>query len=249
MSVERGSQREIARFRQRAEWAPGHLARREGKLEALAVAVGLLLLAGCASGSEPEPSASTAETSPPEERQDSVAPPPPPDAGTRAGHAADPVRVAVPDADESPPSATALLQASRGHTVAKATQPGTRPHATVSLLQRRVRGTMVGTDAESGVARLRVSLKEWITCRRRSGGREVRPRLRYFPPPQVERIRAAPGARIPTRGRRSVRFLLGRGACPAGTRVVAVRGELWGDVTNGLGLEAVAPHIRFRWMR
>ena len=30
-------------------------------------------------------------------------------------------------------------------------------------------------------------------------------------------------------------------------RAIAVRGELWGEAINGSGLEAVTPHLRFRW--
>jgi hypothetical protein len=34
---------------------------------------------------------------------------------------------------------------------------------------------------------------------------------------------------------------------PPGAVQTAVNGELWGDVTNGLGLEAVTPQIQFQW--
>jgi hypothetical protein len=40
---------------------------------------------------------------------------------------------------------------------------------------------------------------------------------------------------------------LGQGRCPPGAVPTAVNGELWGDVTNGLGLGAVTPQIQFQW--
>ena len=173
---------------------------------------------------------------------------PPPDAGTRAGHGADPQRVVVPESDDTPPSAVVSLQMRNGTTAAEAAQPGRAPHGVVRLDEPRVRATTVGSDQHSGVVRVRVSLREQITCRARSGQTGTRPRTRYVPPPQVERITARPGFRIPTRERRSVTLPLS-GGCPRGTTALRVEGELWGEAVNGLGLEAVTPHIRFAWTR
>jgi hypothetical protein len=74
------------------------------------------------------------------------------------------------------------------------------------------------------------------------------PRRLYFPPSQIERIRASEGARLPVTDRRTEPVALGR-VCPRDTQAVGVSGELYGDVTNGLGLEAVPHHIRFTWSR
>jgi hypothetical protein len=97
------------------------------------------------------------------------------------------------------------------------------------------------------VARVRVSVKETITCAYPDGRRVERERSRYFPPPQIERIRSSPGARLPTRDARTVTVSLGRGRCPARAEPVAIAGELWGEAINGLGLEAVTPHVRFEY--
>jgi hypothetical protein len=158
-------------------------------------------------------------------------------------------RVAVPDQDSSPPSAKTSLRRPAGEVLAEAAQPGDgEPHLVV-LDQPRLRGTTVGVDAESGVPRVRVSITEVISCRFADGRVDERRKRLYFPPSQIERIRSSPGARIPVRETRSVVVALGRGRCPRGAETAAVRGELWGDATNGLGLEAVTPHIPFEWRK
>jgi len=174
-------------------------------------------------------------------QQEPASPAPPPDAGTQAGHGADPGRVAVPERDDSPPSATITLARADGRTLAEASRGnGAR---TVHLDKPRLRGTTTGTDENGGVARVRVSIREEIECRDRDGPYR-RLRTRYFPPPQVERIRSSPGARLPTRAKRSLRLSLSRERCAPG-RLTAVHGELWGEAINGSGLEAVTPHVRF----
>jgi hypothetical protein len=184
-------------------------------------------------------------------RAASPAPPPPPDAGTRAGHGADvSPTVEVPEADQSPPEATIMLSAG-GAPLARASQPpGDEGRAVVRLRRPSLRGTTVGSDHDGGVARVRVSIKERITCRRGSfGATFTRLRTRYFPPPQVERIRSTPGAVLPTRRVRSLRLRVGAGSCGPGARPRSIHGELWGEAVNGSGLEAVTPHVRFRVAR
>jgi hypothetical protein len=192
---------------------------------------------------EPGPAAPAREPAP-------ATPAPPPDAGTQRGHAADRSRrVEVPDADDSPPHATVVLSRPPGGPAARASQPGSAPHGRVRLDRLRLRGTTVGRDANGGVARVRVSIKERIRCRRHgTGATYARLRTRYFPPPQVERIRSSPGAVLPTRRVRSVRLGLGD-RCGHGAAPVLVHGELWGEAVNGSGLEAVTPHIRFTYLR
>jgi hypothetical protein len=93
------------------------------------------------------------------------------------------------------------------------------------------------------VARVRVSIREEIECRGDDGAYR-RLRTRYFPPPQIERIRSNPGARLPTRAKRSLPIRLSEARCVPG-RLTAVHGELWGEAINGSGLEAVTPHLKF----
>jgi hypothetical protein len=170
-----------------------------------------------------------------------VAPAPPPDAGMQAGHGADQGRVAVPERDASPPSASIALSRPDGGVLAKTSRGGSAD--TVTLDKPRLRGTTTGLDDNGGVARVRVSIREQIVCR---NGDSVyrRLRTRYFPPPQVERIRSNPGARLPTSAERSRPIHLSEARCGAG-RVASVHGELWGEAINGSGLEAVTPHLKF----
>jgi hypothetical protein len=178
----------------------------------------------------------------------SSSPPPPPDAGTRAGHGADvSPTVEVPEADKSPPEATITLSAGGVRLAGASQPPGVADGADVRLRRLSLRGTTVGRDPDGGVARVRVSIKERITCRRSgSGATFTRLRTRYFPPPQVERIRSTPGAVLPTRRVRSLELRVGTGRCGPGARPRSVRGELWGEAVNGSGLEAVTPHVHFR---
>jgi hypothetical protein len=176
--------------------------------------------------------------------EEPASPAPPPDAGTQAGHAADAGRVVVPERDPSPPTATITLDGADGSTLAETSQPEQGRHpATVTLDEPALRGTTTGRDADGGVARVRVSVREEIDCRAADGTYQ-RLRTRYFPPPQVERIRSNPGARLPTRAKRSLPLSLSEGRCRA-DRLTAVHGELWGEAINGSGLEAVTPHLRF----
>jgi hypothetical protein len=198
-----------------------------------------VLLAGCSDDGSTE----KATTDRPAER-DAASPAPPPDAGTQAGHGADPGRVTVPERDPSPPSASITLAAVDGAALAETSQPpaGVAPR-TVTLDEPRLRGITTGRDANGGVARVRVSIREEIECRNGDNA-YLRLRTRYFPPPQVERIRSNPGARLPTRAERSLELRLSEARCGAG-RLTAVHGELWGEAVNGSGLEAVTPHLRF----
>jgi hypothetical protein len=166
-----------------------------------------------------------------------------------AGQRGDTQRVAVPRDDPSPPMATIVLRAANGRRFAEASQPpGARAGETAKLREPILQATAIARDSNGGVARVRVSLKELITCRTRGGIGFKRRRTRYFPPPQIERIRSSPGASLLTETSRTLSLRLGRGRCGRG-QTVAVAGELWGEAINGSGLEAVTPHVRFRWAR
>ena len=209
----------------------------------------VLLLAACGGGdgSARRPTALATETPTESAGSASEAPPPSPDGGMPAGHGRRPTRVVVPRQDKTPPAGIVSLQLPDGRTVAEAAQPGDAPTEVVKLERPRLRGTTVGIDLDSGVVRVRVSVGELITCRSPSGATEQRLKTSYFPPPAIERMNAAPGARIPVRETRSRSLELGHGRCPPSMTPAAVDGKLWGEVINSLGLEAVTPHIRFRW--
>jgi hypothetical protein len=206
-----------------------------------AAAIALVLgLAGCGSGDDDQPAPPAATAAP-----DGDAGVTPPDAGVARGHGTDVSRVAVPERDGSPPEAVIALVLEGDRTAAEATPPPSEEPPPVRLTTPRLRGVTTGRDRDGGVARVRVSIKERLTCRTADGTFE-RLRTRYFPPPQIERIRSAPGVRLPTERQRTIAVSLGGERC-GDAEVAAVDGELWGEAINGSGLEAVTRHIRFRW--
>jgi hypothetical protein len=206
------------------------------------VTVVLASVAGCGGEDDPDRPAASAERT---ERAEPATPAPPPDAGTQTGHGADrPSRTEVPGSDASPPKATIVLASPERRTLARASEPGMASGMTVRLTRPVIRGTTVGLDENGGVARVRVSVREEIVCQAGPGGGEpARLRTRYFPPPQVERIRSNPGALLPTRKVRSLQIELSTERCA--DQRAEIRGELWGEAINGSGLEAVTPHLRF----
>ena len=217
---------------------------------ALALCVGVFV--GCGSEDDAEPE-SAAEQRPRTGSQPSrdgggADPAPPPDAGTATGHGGDAARVVVPERDASPPSGRiALADFASGRALAEAARPGSARSGELELAEPRLRGTAVGEDPNGGIARVRVSISERISCRADDGSRFERLRARYFPPPQIEQVRAAPGARLPTRGTRSRLLSLARERCGANADATEVHGKLWAEVINGHGLETITPPLRFRY--
>jgi hypothetical protein len=188
-----------------------------------ALAISVAMLAGCASENESR--------------------------STATGQGSGSTHVVVPETDRTPPTVTITLATPRNtRTLAEASQPpGHLDTGAHELAGSRLRGTTLGEDANGGVARVRVSISERIACRGVDGSRFTRLRRRYFPPPQIEQIRAAPGARLPTRRTRSLQLSLIGGRCGRDADGLEVHGQLWGEAINGRGLEAVTPHIRFAY--
>ncbi len=75
---------------------------------------------------------------------------------------------------------------------------------------------------------------------RRAGALVHRPR-RHLPPPQIENIALAPGARAPAERERTARLDVATG------RGCTVRGEVWAEATDGHGNQAVTRHAGFRY--
>jgi hypothetical protein len=160
----------------------------------------------------------------------------------------DATHVIVPEDDRSPPTARIVLADSvDGHTLAEASWPGHASSGKLTLGEARLRGTASGEDLDSGIVRVRVSVTERVSCRGHDGARFQRLRTRYFPPPQIEQIRAAPGARLATRDARSRLVVLASERCGVRGTATAIGGKLWGEVINGHGLETITPMIRFEY--
>ncbi len=175
-------------------------------------------------------------------------PPAPADAGTRTGHGVDADSVVVPDWDASPPQAVIALGERGGRTLAAARSRGRSQPRPVRLHRPALRATTVGRDPQGGVARVRVSIRERIACRASGGVNFQQERRRYFPPPQVGRIQArSPGTRLPATRRRSLPLALSVTRCGHRATLVRVRGELWAEAINGLGLEAVTAQLQFEY--
>ncbi len=199
-----------------------------------------VLLAGCGD----EESTDKARTDQPAER-DAASPAPPPDAGTQAGHGADPGRVTVPERDPSPPTASITLTAADGGALAETSQPpeDSTPR-TVTLDEpqpardhhrprRRTAGSPAcasrsGRRSSAGTATAPTAACARATSRPRRSSASARTPERAFPPS----------------AKRSLPLRLSEARCGAG-RVASVHGELWGEAINGSGLEAVTPHLTF----
>jgi len=152
-----------------------------------------------------------------------------PDGGMRAGHGDEPRRVTVPARDDSAPEAVLRLAGAEAVS-------GGDPRL-VALERPVLEPTAIGRDKQ-GMTRIRVSLQARLRC-----GDDVRPLLRYFPPPEIARPRIPPGTLAPTEITRRVRFAL---ACPGG-EPAAADGTLWADATSAWETEASSAPIRFTY--
>jgi hypothetical protein len=188
----------------------------------------LLVPAGCGGG---PPEADRA--APPDDTGgDGVAVP---DGGVAAGHGADtarPALVRVPERDATPPLALLRLWPGAGARLVEHRSPvRARRSPPVTLSRPEVRATAVIRDPE-GTGRIRITVKYVATC----AGARLR-RTVHHPPPEIERIRLAPGTDAP-----AVRTRRDRVPLPAGCRVA---GEAFADATNALGLESFSDPVRF----
>jgi hypothetical protein len=176
---------------------------------------------------------------------DQPAAPAVPDGGVREGHGgeddAPPPQergsVVVPDSDPTPPRPVVRLAGVR------ATREQGARHVLVSK-DEPVAVTVVGRDRDGGMGRARVAIRLQVTCRSTGGKVTTRPLVRYVPPPQIERIRIAPGTRTRTELRRTVTQHFDNGACVGGV-LERFRGQAWADTTNASGLDATSKHIHF----
>jgi hypothetical protein len=184
--------------------------------------LGLVLLAGCGGEDRPPPPSAA-----PDEPAARIAPP---DAGLPAGHDNEPTRVRVPRVDRSAPEAVLRLAGVQGRSGGDAPAP-------VQLTEPTLTPIAVGRDKQ-GMGRIRVSLHARVTC-----GDDVSPLIRYFPPPEIARVRIAPGTVARTQLTRRVRYAL---RCPDG-EVAAAEGTLWADATSAWETEASSAPVRFSY--
>ena len=177
--------------------------------------------------------------------RDEPAAPAIPDGGVREGHGAEddppPPRergsIVVPETDPTPPRPVVRLSRAR------ATLDEGAPRVLVSK-NEPIAVTVVGRDPDGGMGRARVAIRARLTCRSNGGKLATRPLVRYVPPPQVERIRIAPGTRTRTELRQTVTQRFDSSACTGGT-LERFRGAAWADTTNASGLDATSKHIHF----
>jgi hypothetical protein len=205
-------------------------------LLALAVAAAL----GACSGDEQRPEEPAQAPS----RERSSAPAVP-DGGVPEGHgaedAAPPPRergsIVVPERDTTPPRPVVRLNGARAMLDRGAPRVIVSKGAPIAV-------TVVGRDRDGGMGRARVAIRALVTCRSTGGEVATRPLVRYVPPPQVERIRIAPGTRTRTELRQTVRQRFDGSECRDGV-LERFRGEAWADTTNASGLDATSKHIHF----
>jgi hypothetical protein len=166
-----------------------------------------------------------------------------PDGGTQRGHdrgaAATRSRIRVPERDTTPPDPTVELLGERTGRGEKG------PHVRLPAGTERVHGTVTGVDPDGGMGRARVAFRMVFGCRNPASGRSFeRPYVHYVPPPQIARVRIAPGTRVRTRLVRRAGVTFDESRCE-GAKLESVRGEVWADVTNASGLDATSAHISF----
>jgi hypothetical protein len=167
-----------------------------------------------------------------------------PDGGVREGHGAEddapPPQergsIVVPEVDPTPPRPVVRLAGAR----ATLDRGGAR---VLVPRDERISVTVVGRDRDGGMGRARVSIRARLTCRSTGGKLATRPLVRYVPPPQIVRIRIAPGTRTRTELRRTVTQRFDT-KCMRGT-LERFSGETWADTTNASGLDATSKHIHF----
>ena len=186
----------------------------------------------------------TREGSPPARSGEQRAAPAVPDGGVPEGHGAEDEApppqergsIVVPEIDPTPPRPVVRLAGVR------ATLDRGAPRVLVSQ-DEPISVTVVGRDRDGGMGRARVSIRARLTCRSAGGKVATRPLVRYVPPPQVVRIRIAPGTRTRTELRRTVTQRFDT-QCMGGT-LERFSGETWADTTNASGLDATSKHIHF----
>jgi hypothetical protein len=144
--------------------------------------------------------------------------------------------IVVPETDRTPPRPVVRLAGAR------ATLDRGPPRVLVPKGEP-IAVTVVGRDRDGGMGRARVAIRARLTCRKRGGEVATQPFVRYVPPPQIVRIRIAPGTRTRTELRQTVtqRF---DAKCTGGT-LERFSGEAWADTTNASGLDATSKHIHF----
>jgi hypothetical protein len=194
-------------------------------------------IGACSGDDEPRPDG-------PGPGRDQPAAPAVPDGGVREGHGAEdeaPQRergsIVVPESDPTPPRPIVRLAGVRATLDQAPPRVLVPPGEPISI-------TVVGRDRDGGMGRARAAIRARLTCRSAGGELVTRPLVRYVPPPQVERIRIAPGTRTRTELRRTVTQRFDGAQCMGGM-LERFSGQAWADTTNASGLDATSRHIHF----
>ena len=195
---------------------------------------------GACSGADERPR----EGPPPTAAGEQPAAPAVPDGGVREGHGAEDEApppqergsIVVPEIDRTPPRPLVRLAGARATLHRGAPRVLVPRHEPISV-------TAIGRDSDGGMGRARVAIRARLTCRSTGGRVATRPLVRYVPPPQVARIRIAPGTRTRTELRQTATERFDT-KCMGGT-LERFSGEAWADTTNASGLDATSKHIHF----
>ena len=164
---------------------------------------------------------------------------------------APPRTIVVPHADRSPPEVVVSVVDERGRVLASSggeLAPHV-PYLPWTTFSGDLWAVALARDFDGGVARIRVSLRERVDCLRAGGSRRRERRVRYIPPPAIERVRITAGTRVPTTRARRVRIGARPGVCGPGERAVSSVLQVWGEANNAHGLESVSTHVRVRQRR
>jgi hypothetical protein len=205
----------------------------------------ILLVAAAAIGACADDGERASERSAPAPARERPAAPAVPDGGVAEGHGAGddapPPRergsIVVPETDPTPPRPVVRLGGARATLERGAPRVLVRPDEPLSV-------TVVGRDRDGGMGRARVAIRARLACRSAGGELATRPLVRYVPPPQVVRIRIAPGTRTRTELRQTVTQRFDSADCDGGS-LERFRGQAWADTTNASGLDATSKHIHF----
>jgi hypothetical protein len=146
-------------------------------------------------------------------------------------------RVRVPAQDRTPPLALIRVELGDGSPAIVHDSPvRSRRSPTIPLPQPGFRATALIRDEDGGTGRVRLTVEYSSSCP--AGGAEQR-HHKYFPPPQIVRIKIPPGVLVPTQRVREEAVTF-----PEDCRS---HGKVFAEATNAEGLETFSDPVWFSY--